>query len=217
MRRPLAFGLLALTALTLFGVVGCGGGGGTSSTPPTLDDGWAKFAAGDYTGAIATFSAVLDDDPSLNDGHNGRGWAYAFDGNLTAAKSEFEKAISNEPGLTDAHAGLCSVLLAMGDYSGAIDQATMVLDTDSQWDFSHFNGVDHADVRLIRAQAYFAQGSSSFGDVQSDLDVLMPANGLDPNNSSTWNGQPTYAAALLRALQTSEESVGAQMMLPKRP
>ena len=216
MRRPQAVVLLALAAMVLSAVAGCGGKGGTSTQPPTVADGWTKFTAGDYAGAIATFNAVLTDDPSLNDAHNGLGWSYAFDGNLSTAKGEFETAINNDPALTDAHAGLSSVLLAMGDHPGALEQATAVLDADTQWTFSHYSGVDHADVRLIRAQANFAMGSASFASAQSDLDVLFPANGLDPNEASTWNEQPTYAAALLKALQLAEESVGAQMMLHKQ-
>ena len=208
-----------MVAITMLLLVGCGGGdGGTTSEPATLEDAWSEFEAGRYASAVSVFHEVLDNDPALNDANNGLGWSFAFGGQLDSAQGYFANAIaasakSVNATLTDAKAGLSAVALALDSESDAISNATSVLDDEPDWEFEHANDVDYEDLRLILAQAYFAQGESSYPLVQAQLDVLDPANGLDSADSNTWNGQSTYAAALLLAIQKVEESVGSDMLL----
>lgn len=210
--RPLHASIVLIGVLLAVG--GCGSsGGGSGPTPPTLDDAWDQFAARHYVDAVATFHTVLSDDSSLTDAINGLGWSFAFAGSLDSAQFYFERTIARQPTLTDAVAGLSAVLLALGEETGAVDRATAALTQDAAWSFTHQSAVDHEDLHLILAQAYFAQGGTALEHAQAEVDVLDPSNNLDPESPATWGSAPTYTAALLSLIQSIEERVGAEMML----
>ncbi|MBI3872764.1 MAG: hypothetical protein HY304_06785 [candidate division Zixibacteria bacterium] len=205
-------GLSALMVGSCVVASGCGGGKG-GPPPPTVEKGWQLFAAKDYTHAIAELGAVLAADSSVVEAYVGLGWSYAFIEKLDSAAGQFEAAIRRNSSLADAHAGLSAVGLAQGDRNQAITHAIEALQLDSTWTFAHYPGVNHLDLHLILAQAYFGNGSPSYHLAQVEVNYLDSHNGLDPGNPASWGSNPTYAAALLKEIQKIEESVGAEMML----
>ncbi len=214
MKRRLQLLVLLLAGLSAAALLaGCGDSESTPPEPATVDDGWRKFESGDYAGAISIFNEVLAEDSEENDARNGLGWAFAYSGELGSAKEQFETAIGRDSDLVDSRAGLSAVLLARGDTDGAITHASEALDLGDAWSFAHATGVDQLDLHLILAQAYFRRGGDDLAMAQAEADILDPSNDLDPAESSTWNGQPTYAAALLKLIQEIEESVGSEMFL----
>jgi tetratricopeptide (TPR) repeat protein len=189
---------------------GCGGGGNGPSGP-TLTTAWEKFEAGLYEEAVDAFRSVLGKLSAADDlaeGYSGLGWSYAFSDELDSAASAFESALEKS-GVADAAAGLAAVSLVLEDYESAISEANRALGIDPTWSFDHHSGIDHLDLRLILAQAYFALGPSSYENAQAQIDILSPENGLDPTDSGTWGGHPTYGAALLSTIQQLEETIGA--------
>lgn len=205
--------------LTLIAVaasfVGCSSSD-TPTEPPTkssLEKAWGHFEAGEYSDAISSFRSAVDEDGSLTDGYNGLGWSFAFSGMLDSASGHLSTAVSQNADLIAPLACLSAVRLAQGDYDDAITRANEALSIDGSWVFSHRGSIDYRDMHLILAEAYFRQGESSFPDAQAQVDILDPVNGLDPNDSQTWSGYPTYSAALLKVIQTLEEQIGADMLL----
>jgi tetratricopeptide (TPR) repeat protein len=207
--------LLKLASIvTTASLVGCSTGDTPSDpTPPTLDEAWSLFESGEYAKAVETFRTVLSGDSTLTDGYNGLGWSFAFAGMLDSASGHLTTAISKDADSVDPLVCLSAVRLAQGDYDDAVSLASDALDLDDSWSFGHYAGVDYLDLRLILAEAYFGKGESSFPGAQAQVDILDPSNGLDPSDPQTWNGHPTYTAALLRVIQTLEEQIGAEMLL----
>lgn len=204
---------LIVTAL-IASLVGCSSKDGPTEPKPTaLEEAWEQFEAGEYTDAIASFRTILAEDGTLADGYNGLGWSFAFTGMLDSAAGHFSTAISSDANLVDPLACLSAVRLAQGDYDDAITHASDALAKNSSWTFAHRAGVDYRDLHLILAEAYFRQGETSFSAAQAQVDILNPSNGLDPGDSQTWNGYPSYAAALLKIIQTLEDQIGADMLL----
>ncbi|MFC1475825.1 tetratricopeptide repeat protein [Candidatus Zixiibacteriota bacterium] len=207
---------VGLTLFSLGMLVVCSTGcGGDPSAPrqPTLADAWQKFAAGDYESAITTFYAVLADDSTLTEGYTGLGWSFAFDGRLDSATTHLHTSIDHDSTAVDALALLSAVFLAQGDGETAIEHALVTLAQDSAWSFAHYSGIDYQDLHLILAAAYYGQGESSFVLAQAQVDILNPTNGLNPDNPDTWDGHPSYSAALLMMIQMIEEDIGAEIML----
>ena len=192
-------------------VLGCSDGNGPK--PATVEKVWQLFTAGSYTQAIAEFEAVLATDTSKVEAYVGLGWSYAFTGKLDSAALRFDEALLRNASLIDANAGLSAVELAQGDRDQAITHAQAALLLDSAWAFAHYAGINHLDIRLILAQAYFGKGGHSYSLAQTEVNYLDPSNGLNPSNPASWGPHPTYAAALLKEIQKIEESVGAEMML----
>lgn len=193
--------------LALF--AGCGDGKGTPMEPATVDDGWREFEAGNYGAAIGIFQDVLAEGDGENEARNGLGWSFAYSGDLDSARQWFDAAVARDSAMVDAEAGMSAVLLGLGDASGAAARAGAALDRDGEWSFSHRSGVDHDDLHLILAQAYFNLGEAEWSTAQAEVDLLDPANGLDPADSATWNGLPSYGAALLKEIEKIEEEVGS--------
>ncbi|MFO7767346.1 MAG: fibronectin type III domain-containing protein [bacterium] len=174
--------------------------------------GWTAFEAEDYAGASSRFQQALDFDGGHADAHLGLGWTRAFLGELSDAAASLSAANSSGLSTPDAHAGLAVVYRDLPDLVQCVSRAAMVLTADASWSFPHRSSIDHQDMRLIRAQAYYRMGPSGYPDAQSEVDILDPANGLDPADPGTWSvdGQlyPTYAEALLKVIEGLAQSIG---------
>jgi tetratricopeptide (TPR) repeat protein len=205
--------MLLIVAGTLALISGCGGGGTNPPPPATLNDAWDEFEDGDYSTAIDIFHDVLSNDSSLTEGYTGLGWSFAFDYYLDSAEAYLDIALGRDPNSVDALALLSAVKLAQTNRTEAIDNATDALDEESNWSFDHYTGIDYLDLHLILAEAYFGQGESSFALAQTQVDILDPTNGLDPEDSDTWDGHASYAAALLMTIQEIEADIGLELML----
>jgi len=96
-----------------------------------------------------------------------------------------------------------------------------LLDANPDWSFPYRASVNAADVRLAVAEAGVIEGPDGFPVAQSMLNVLQPANGLNPSLPESWvvDGTPytTYEAALLRALQAVQASIGGSGLFGQDP
>ncbi len=212
--RARGAGLLRSAAL-LMALAGCGDGGTNTPGPSgeiTLDDAWSVFEVGEYSDAVILFYEILAREPSSLLAESGLGWSFAFQGELDSAATHFAVAAA---GSSDAetYAGYAAVLLAVGNREGAIEMAEAALLEDPSWVFVHFEGVDYRDLRVILASAFFGQGPEFFVNAQEEVDRLAPDNGLSPGDPESWNGHPSYAAAILSEIQQIEAKHGAEILL----
>ena len=177
------------------------------------EQGWTRFAAEEYEGAVTRFSAALAFSSDYAPAHLGMGWSRAFQGELAQARNSLNSA--NTHGLTgqDANAGLAVVLRDLPDLTGCVARGEMVLAAEPAWAFTRRPSIDWFSIRLILAQAYFRLGAASFPNAQAHLDVLDPGNGLDSADSATWVVESvtydTYAEALLKAIERISETGGS--------
>jgi tetratricopeptide (TPR) repeat protein len=204
-RLPVALALLLLAA-------GCSKDGAGSRAPEETELGWTAWEAGDYTTARTHFLTAVSEDDGYADAHHGLGWAQAFLGSLPQAVTAFTNAKSEGLDTPDPDAGLAVVLRDLPNLDGAIASALAVLDASSAWSFSHRPSIDWHDLRLILAQCYFRKGPDTYDEAQAQVDILDPANGLDPASPPTWTvgaiTYDTYAEALLMAIEALEAAIG---------
>jgi len=157
----------------------------------SIQNGWSSFEAGNFADALISFQESIETananvlyDSLHAEILNGSGWANAFIREYSAAAIDFNKVQNYSPAAItklDAVAGIVLVENIRGKYTVVIDQATELLNSDPNYIFSHNTTINHADIRLARAQAYFNSGD--FINCALDLDVLDPNNkphSLDP-------------------------------------
>jgi len=171
-------------------------------------DGWNEYAAGLYSDAAQSFRQVLAADPECADAANGLGWAAARQDSLETAKSALEAALALEPGFADALAGLAFVGAALRDDDTAIASASALLDAEGDdYVFRRDAAVTSSAVRRVLAQSLFHRGDYDL--VQAQIDLLDPANGLDPAVPATWVVEGAAYASYEEALLVELEHLGA--------
>ena len=168
--------------------------------------GWSAWELGDYETAQSLFNDALNFDVNYADAFNGLGWTALRQGELQTAVNRFETAISKGLVTQDARVGALAVFRDLpGQLPKAMNYGVSVLENDPQYEFSHDPTINVDVVRLMLAQVFFRLGESFFSYAQEQMDVLVPGNGLDPANPSTWSVQaatyPNYPAALLALIQ----------------
>jgi len=161
------------------------------------NQGWTKFAAGDYSGAGADFEAAIGLDTTYVDAYLGLGWAELKQFAAGLAEEAFEKYILKGGSSDDARTGLALACHAQDKCEDAIDNANQLLTSDPDWSFSHDGSTDYLDVALVLAHCYYETAQ-----FESCLDVIKeyfdPGFSVDPN---TDQGR-TDLAAKLNALYT---------------
>lgn len=204
---------VALATMSYFACLGCSDSG-LGPAERRTNGGWAKFEAGEYQSALEFFLEAIELDSSLADAHLGAGWAYARLGELGPAHHQFYQVYeySDDPN-ADALAGHCAVSNATGYHSWAMSTGRSVIYEDTSWVFSHDPTVNIRDVRLLVAQSAFAEGGEAYVIAQEQIDYLDPGNGIDPDTPETWNGHPSYTAALLHEIELLDELIGSQDIL----
>jgi tetratricopeptide (TPR) repeat protein len=190
-------GYLLLIAAFLFSLVllcSCGDDGedGGPSAQELIENGWAKFSAGDYSGAASDFNAALGLDPDANDAYLGLGWAELTRSNAGLAEDAFLTYTSLASGSNDARAGLALAYHAQDKFDDVVDVALEVLSADPPWSFGPDPEINHLDVALILAEAYYETGNydQSLSTVQEYFD---PQFNVD---TSTDEGRAQLAAKL---------------------
>ncbi|MFN0149271.1 MAG: hypothetical protein ACKVU1_01000 [bacterium] len=178
MRAALGATLLALA----FAIgSGCGGGSGTPDPENPAEaltaEGWTLFESGNFTGAKSRFRDAIAASNTFADAHNGLGWSLAFLDSLDSAQRAFSSAITNAASGGEAHAGRAFVraetdsdalALALADAATALTRAPLFV-------FSHDATIDWRDVRLLRAQLFFALGAIDSSAAEVDLlDGALP-------------------------------------------
>jgi hypothetical protein len=151
-----------------------------------IQNGWTKFQSGDYSGALSDFvsaqtitaSNVLYDSLEA-EALLGSGWSHAYLRSYNLAQSDFTDSYQNHTTiasgtLVDCRAGLAIIENLRGKYTKVIDHATFVLTTSPNYVFQYKTSIDHLDILLARAQAYYNTGD--FVNAAKDLDTLDPDN-----------------------------------------
>ena len=128
------------------------------SAEKLIEQGWAKFGAGDNAGASGDFNAALGLDPQANDyeAYFGLGWAELKQGKAGLAEDAFVTFLSKTSSLEDdAKAGLALAYDAQVKFDDVIDAAEEVLASDPTWSFSRDSGINYLDVALVLAYGYY--------------------------------------------------------------
>jgi tetratricopeptide (TPR) repeat protein len=174
--------------------------------------GWTAFQAEDYSGALYHFYLARELDPDHAPAYLGEGWSRAYVGLLNSARTSLEQAQSLGLATQDARAGLAVVLKLLGESNGAIAAADTVLTYEPAYVFTWRSSIDWRDLRLLMAQCWYRLGEPFFEQVQTQVDLLDPGNGLAPQDPGSWTVDgvlyESYAVALLMELMILETVIG---------
>ena len=180
------------------------------TAPELVAEGWDLFQAVSIVEAQAKFEEAIALDTSSADAYNGKGWCLLRQNALVEAKQSFDLAISNGLPTADALVGRAAANRDLPDFPSAIQDALAALSQDPNYRFAYDSAIDYHDVRIILAQSYF--GMADYPSAQQQVDILDPANGLDPANSTTWVVEGvsynTYQEALLMKIEALEDMFG---------
>jgi tetratricopeptide (TPR) repeat protein len=179
------FMLIAALLSSLLIVYGCGedDGGGGQTVEELIEQGWAKFEAGNYSGACGDFKAAIGLSADTNEAYLGLGWAELRQNHAGLAEGAFETYVAKDPGSNDAKAGLALAYHAQVKFEDAIDMAEDVFSSDPSWSFSsHALSINYLDLALILAESYYetADFNQSLLLVQQYFD---PNFVVDPNTA----------------------------------
>jgi tetratricopeptide (TPR) repeat protein len=158
------FLLVAALISSLLLLYGCGedGGGGGQSVEELINQGWAKFDAGDNAGASADFKAAIGMSADTNRAYLGLGWAELRQSHAGMAEKALltylSKAFSDS---NNAKAGLALAYHAQDKFEDAIDMAEAVLDADQAWSLPRSSEINYLDLALVLAESYYATGDFS--------------------------------------------------------
>lgn len=205
---------IMLIVMAAWWCVGCSDNG--VKHPDDLAAGWNAFEEGEYDAAISSFHTVVASDSNSTEGYTGLGWAYALSGQLDSANEYFAAAIDIDTKTASAFAGQCAIYLAYGAYDDAIANAEAALAVDPEWSFAHDPNINYYDLHLILAQAYYARGANGYANALAEVKIMNQGTTLSPDDPDTWNGHPTYAAALLKEIEMLEGIIGADLRLGSR-
>ena len=173
--------------------------------------GWSAFTAGDYSTALGHFQTARNLEENHAEAYLGLGWCHLFLDEHSNARVEFSLAITNGWATVEPHAGLAVVCREIPDLETAISHALTVVTSDPDWIFEHMTTIDWRDMRLLLAQCWFRLGEEWFDEAQAQVDILDPANGLDPSDPATWSVGGTtfdsYGAALMTAIMELESLI----------
>jgi tetratricopeptide (TPR) repeat protein len=107
-----------------------------------LNNGIEKYNKGDYQGAIADFSKVIDINPNYSDTYNKRGSAKGNLDDIQGAMADFSIAIQLDPNNSDAYKSRGVAKAKLGDYRGAIADYSKAIELES-------NNSDFYDGRAV--------------------------------------------------------------------
>jgi tetratricopeptide (TPR) repeat protein len=183
MRRMMLSGLLVglFSSLALISGCGGGGGGGGPDAASLTAEGWERYEDGDYDGAIEKFDDAIDADANYRDAYNGLGWSYGKLDSLAEAVAAFDLCISKGDTRPDPYAGKAPVCrdLDPPEFADAISAAATALSKDSDFEFEHYDDFNWRDLRIIKAQCYFAL--LQYSQAVAEIDALG-GNDVDPDD-----------------------------------
>jgi tetratricopeptide (TPR) repeat protein len=190
------FLLMVALFSSLLLVYGCGDddGGVTQTLEELIRQGWAKFDAGDFSGASADFNAANGLSADTSEAYLGLGWAELMQGKAGLAEDAFEAFLAKVSGSNDARAGLALAYDAQYKFEETIDKAEELLSSDPTWTFSHDSETNYLDVALVLAYGYYltADFSHSLETVQRYFDPSFSADidtpqGLEQLGEKLWS------------------------------
>ncbi|MCF7825844.1 MAG: hypothetical protein K9N29_04275 [Candidatus Marinimicrobia bacterium] len=134
---------------------------------PQVDDfveyGWTLYAERDFERALAHFLEGLTMDPQYIDGYNGAGWCYVEFNKPDTAIIFFKNGldlitIDSSQVRFEMLAGIALSYHVTGDYVRAISRGEELIQYRPVFEFSHNWRIDYAEITLMLASSYFAQG-----------------------------------------------------------
>jgi tetratricopeptide (TPR) repeat protein len=148
------------------------------TTKPKPDDLYlqavAKYNKGDYRGAIATYSKIIQVNPKNAKAYINRGSAKAQIKDYKGAIADFDKALALNPKEALAYANRGAVRSAQGDKKGEVADLTKAIDLAPQLAIAYNN----------RGVANYESGNKA--QAEADLDKAIE---LDPNSALAYNNR----------------------------
>jgi len=166
-------------------------------------EGWRCYAAGKLDSARYYYDNAYQINPLSAEIWACLGWWWLRNGQLDSARAHFAQALFFGPTQPVALAGLATLAMVNNEPAKAIGYLSTILDAIPAWQYAYYPPLNHKRLRLQLAEAYFQTGQ--YFQAQQQLDLVWPANGLNPDITTTWkvNGvtYDSYAAALFAAIE----------------
>jgi len=167
-----------------------------------LREGWKAFATQYYGGARDFFNLARTLNPTNAEILTALAWVQIKDDSLAAALQRLHEIRQYYPFLPVALTAEAYIRLLQDSVQQTIDLCQSVLTGQPEWSYPLNPHIGYPLLRFMLAQAYFHL--ELFAQAQAQLDLIWPANGLDPNWPATWqvNGQDysAYELALIAAI-----------------
>lgn len=137
---------------------------------PLVDDfveyGWALYDARDFQGAFAQFQEGLALNAQYIDGYNGSGWCYVEFNSPDTAITFFSQGldliiVDSSQVRFEMLAGIALSYHVTGDYTRAISRGEELIEFRPAFEFVHNWRIDYAEIIVMLASSYFAQGDFS--------------------------------------------------------
>ena len=184
-----------------------------------LELGWALLDSRFYEDAFDNFHTA----DSLLDYQNveanmGKAWCLFFTDSgttLNLMEDLFETGISDSTWSADAFCGLSIVSFAQENFIYAIAYVDSLLSLDEDYEFNRVSdiGLDHRDIRLVKAQAQFL--TQDYDGANETLSEIPSDDSLDRDQEESWevNGISYFSfesalAALIALITLVEDSGG---------
>jgi tetratricopeptide (TPR) repeat protein len=136
--------------------------------------GWTDFDNGDYDTATDRFRAAIECNafswPDHADSYAGMGWTHLMLEDIAECLQWLEVAIAEGYASSDMHAARAAAERDLPDFEEAIYSAGVVLDSHPDYVFSHKKSYDWRDLRIIRAQSFFAL--AEYESVNQEIELL---------------------------------------------
>lgn len=183
-------------------VVSCGVSGGEDGTTSSdrVDEAWRRYRLGQFESAASLFLELTLEDVELAESSGGLGWSHLRMLNPTGARLAFQSSLVADVGWLDSRAGEVFALRDGGSSADALlSRARDVLRADPDWRFVHEPTVDWRDLRMTAAQVYYY--TQRFDSCLAHCRAVDSSLGLDRADSLSWQGAPSFEAALLREVE----------------
>lgn len=136
--------------------------------------GWTDFEDGNYDTAADMFRAAIECNAfswtDHADSYAGMGWTHLMLEDIANCLQWLEVAIAEGFGSSDMHAARAAAERDLPDFEEAIYSAGVVLDSHPDYVFSHKESYDWRDLRIIRAQSFFAL--AEYESVNQEIELL---------------------------------------------
>ncbi|HAD81145.1 TPA: hypothetical protein DCG35_01435 [Candidatus Edwardsbacteria bacterium] len=192
MKKILIYSVAVLTAA----ILGCS----KEATAPEpeltaaqlLSQGWTYFNAGSFSAALSSFQQAKAKDPALVDAYNGIGWCQGITGQNNEAQATFNSGLARQVANNEMRAGLSFVLASLDSCPAAVRNDSLVLASDSLWEFSHKYSLsadqimNYKELNLLLAECYYKLGS--FGaalDAVKKLDPLFTVTDVNTSEGQS--------------------------------
>ncbi len=179
--KELKIALIMIILIVIVIITGCSKDKGT--TAPDIStytdtqlytEGWSRYTAGNYTGAITYFNVLLSRENKHAEALHGIAWCQLRLFYFNNSKQNFINALTADslyPVLTadtlwsDIYAGVTFINDLQGNYDECLTAAGQV---NEDWYFRHDEQYDFRDIILIKASSYYAKGqfTSSLAEVR---------------------------------------------------